>query len=448
MKKNGFLLCVVMLLLSVPVFSGAALAASRKPPAPIMQNLKGDVTVKLGSSDKWESVKEPGFQLKNGSTVRTAQGSAEIFCPDGSTLKFEPNTTASLSIAGDGRVQIHTAQGSVNATLGKSSIKTQIGPDQIVQEKYNPQTTEIDISCVKGNSTLSMPNGAKVALTKGDVITASPKDRSVKVQAGKAKVTQGTNTRPLDVGFQVFFPRKKPSYVWQFPVARGRYGYMTDSFVTNGEYVYTDEYLSQQEAFFSGESVVDQEGVAWQEAWEEGDAVGDASLQKEDLEDSKFTEGQSLPQDDRGSSLEQEAQETAASGASAGNDSVSDASSGVDNGSDDNSGAASVGNDSVSDDSASDASGGVENGSDDNSGAASVGNDSISDDSSGVDNGSDDNSGAASVGNDSVSDDSSGVDNGSDDNSGADSGGGDSGGDSGGGDSGGDSGGGDSGGGE
>jgi hypothetical protein len=84
MKKNGYLFCAVTLLLSVSVFSGASWAGSKTPPAPIIQNFQGDVTVRLGSSDKWESVKEPGFKLKNGSTIRTTQGSAEIFCPDGS----------------------------------------------------------------------------------------------------------------------------------------------------------------------------------------------------------------------------------------------------------------------------------------------------------------------------------------------------------------------------
>ena len=422
MKKNGYLFCVATLLFSVSVFSGAALAGSKTPPAPTLQSLKGDVSVRSGSSDKWESVKEPGFKLKNGSTIRTAQGSAEIFCPDGSTLKFEPNTTSILSVAGDGRVQINTTQGFVNAALGKSSIETQIGQGQILQEKYNPKTAETDISCVNGSSTLTMPNGAKVALTKGDVITSSPKDRSVKVQSGTVKVTQGTNTRLQDAGFQVFFPRKKPFYVGKFPVVRGRYGYMNNPFVTKEEYAYTDEYLAQHEASFAEESAAGKEGVASQEAWEE-DAAGDASLQKEDLENTGSTEEQSLQQDDGGSPMEQGAQETEAFGG--GGDSVGGDSVGNDG----------VGNDSVGGDSAGN----------DSVGGDSVGNDSVGGDSVGGDNAGND-----SVGGDSVGGDSGGGDSGGGDSVGGDSGGGDSGGgDSVGGDSGGgDSGGGDSGGGE
>lgn len=301
------------------MFSGVSLAGSKIPPGPTMRNFDGDVAVRPGSSDIWESVKEQGFKLKNGSTIRTVQGSAEISCPDGSIFKFERDTAATLSIAGDGRVQINTIRGSVNATLGGNSITTQMGPDQILQEKYNPKKAEIDISCVNGNLVLIMPNGAKVALTKGDVITLSLKDKSVKVQDGTVEVTKGTKKIPLNAGSQVYIPRNKPFYVRQFPVVRGRYGNMIDPFATNEEYAYTEEYDSQQDVSSAEESATDKEEASPQDE-QEGKDIEDASQQKEDLEDTESTEGQSLQQDDRDSSLEQDAQETEASGSGAADD--------------------------------------------------------------------------------------------------------------------------------
>jgi hypothetical protein len=293
-KKNRRIFCIFTFLFFVSVFSGASFAASNTPPAPAVSNFEGDVSVKPASSDNWEPIKELGLKLKNGSTVRTEQGTAEISCPDGSIFKFEHNTTATLSIDKDGRVQINTAKGSVNAILGKSAIETQIGPDQILQEKYNPKTGETDISCVNGSATLTMPDGTKVALTKGDVITSSPKERSVKVQAGTAEVTKGAKTKSLDTGFKLVTPRNKPFYVRKSPVTSGRYRNMADPFVANDDYAYTEEYYSQQEASPTEESIEDTEEI---------------SEQEEPIEDTESTEEQSLQQDDDNSAPEQAVQE-------------------------------------------------------------------------------------------------------------------------------------------
>ena len=294
MRKNGYLFCIVALFLFVSIFSGTALAGSNKPPAPIIRNFTGDVNVKPGSSDQWELIKEQGFKLKNGSTIRTTQGSADISCPDGSVLKLGPNTAATLSIEGDGRVQVGTSQGLVDAMLGNGAITTQIGADQTLQERYSPKTAEIDISCAKGSLVLTMSNGANVALKKGDVITLSLKDKSIKAQAGTVEVTKGSENRSLSPGFQVFVPSRKPFYVRQFPVARARYANMVDPFITGEEYMYTEEYYSEQETPFAIESAIDKEEVSLQEE------------QKESPKDTESIEGESLQQDDREGPPEQD----------------------------------------------------------------------------------------------------------------------------------------------
>jgi len=331
MSKNRYVVYAAAFLFFVSIFSSTSFAASKTPPAPVISNFEGDVSLKPASSDNWEPVKELGFKLMNGSTLRTEQGTAEISCPDGSIFKFERNTTATLSIDKDGRVQIDTAKGSVNAILGKNTIATQIGPDQILQEKYNPKTGETDISCVNGNATLTMPNGVKVALTKGDVITSSPKDRAVKVQAGTAEVTKGKKTKPLNAGFKVVTPRNKPFYVKKFPVTSGRYRNMADPFVANEDYAYTDEYYSEQEASPAEGVLEDTEEVSMQEE------------QEEPIEDTESTEEQSLQQDDRDSPADQDVQDAEAP-ESAAADSYSDET--VDIGGGDDAGGGDAGGDS------------------------------------------------------------------------------------------------------
>ncbi|HRZ86264.1 MAG TPA: hypothetical protein P5287_00465 [bacterium] len=242
MRTIKCFVCAAFFLVSTAiVIVSADAGTAKRPAAPVIKEVQGEVSVRSGAAGAWQPVKNADHQLKNGSTIRTGAGTVSVACPDGSRLTLDKNTTATLSIARDGRVQIDTAQGNVKAVLGKSAATVDLGPDQAIQSKYNKGSGDVDVSCVKGNATVGMPDGAKIGLRKGDVITATPKKNLVKSQAGTVQVTKGTETRPLNVGFEIVLDDPTPFYYRRFPYVAGRYGYMTDYVTTTEEYTVTEE---------------------------------------------------------------------------------------------------------------------------------------------------------------------------------------------------------------
>jgi hypothetical protein len=217
----------------------------------IIKSCEGNVQVKAIDSEKWVEAK-PGMALKDGDSIKTGAGIADVEYADKSVLKIKNDTNMtisemkdaksgqltrkiklmmgdvwasitpgtptktefetpsavaavkgtvlSLSVSSTGVTQIMTTSGMVTLAMG-TSYSVDLGNGQSVQVALNP-AGGVTVSSLAGDITVNVANGSSIQISAGSGFNGAADGAAILVQSGSATVTpaDGTNPQTLTAG--------------------------------------------------------------------------------------------------------------------------------------------------------------------------------------------------------------------------------------------------------